>query len=375
MSIQFEEFTDHHIPLVKEFNQRLFEHTREFHFPESPVSSWLPYQEGKPVYERLFVGLENGVMRGGYVLKFQDFFMNGDKKVIIDLRLPISEGIVNPKYTMMGVLVLKDAIKRFPLQYVLGMGGWQQPITKLVKASKWCLKEVPFYFRIFHPYAFLRKNAFLRKSFKKRFLLDILAYTGLGFVGIHSVFAFKKIQYNTTLNKNQNYEYEELTEWGDWVDEIWEEGSRNYVLSAVRNREMLEILYPLSNPRFRMLCITRNGKKIGWAVVLVTSMKNHKQFGSLRVGTLVDCFAIPNEETCVADCVTNFIQKENADIAITNQFHQSWVQAMVVNGYLQGPSNFIFGVSPEMVKLLTPLETTNHQIHMNRGDGDGPIHL
>ena len=44
-------------------------------------------------------------------------------------------------------------------------------------------------------------------------------------------------------------------------------------------------------------------------------------------------------------------------------------------GYLRGPSNFIFAGSRELAKSLQTSGVSNDGIYLNRGDGDGPIHL
>jgi len=41
------------------------------------------------------------------------------------------------------------------------------------------------------------------------------------------------------------------------------------------------------------------------------------------------------------------------------------------SGFLEGPSNFIFAAA----KKLAALSSAFDEFHINRGDGDGPIHL
>ena len=61
---------------------------------------------------------------------------------------------------------------------------------------------------------------------------------------------------------------------------------------AKRDAATLDCLYPPSDPRF-----IRIRTDHGWAVLLDTPMSAHKQFGDLRVGTIVDCLAPPEEAT------------------------------------------------------------------------------
>ena len=63
------------------------------------------------------------------------------------------------------------------------------------------------------------------------------------------------------------------------------------------------------------------------------------------------------------------------DLIVSNQANPAWGKAFLAAGYLVGPSNFILALSPMLVGRLEPLEVSRKRIHMNRGDGDGPIHL
>ena len=62
--------------------------------------------------------------------------------------------------------------------------------------------------------------------------------------------------------------------------------------SPQRDAATLDQLYPPSDPRF--LRVRAVG---GWAVLLDTRMQDHKQFGDMRVGTIVDCLAPPESAT------------------------------------------------------------------------------
>jgi hypothetical protein len=104
-------------------------------------------------------------------------------------------------------------------------------------------------------------------------------------------------------------------------------------------------------------------------------MSDDKYFGNLRVGSVVDCLAVPGDESAVIDLVTRELRKMGSDLVVTNQSHAQWVAAFGKNGYLSAPSNFILACSPELIAGLGPLEQELSAIHINRADGDGPIHL
>ncbi|MCX7835648.1 MAG: hypothetical protein N2450_06210 [bacterium] len=375
MSLQIVPYEPEHIPMVKAFNQRLLQFTNEYHFPESPVSTWLPKVEERTLYEQMYLVLENQMVRGGYILKYQDFYLNDTLIPIIDFKSPISEGIINSTYSMLGLLMLKDAMNKEPMMYGLGMGGWNVPIVRLLKALKWYLCEIPFYFHVIHPFQFLRGIEFLRKDLKKRVLLDGLAYTGIGAIGSHLLFTFQRLKYQDETVSLKEIHYEKVHDWEDWANEIWEQGKTNYRCTAVRNQTVLEILYPKDNSRFHKILIRKKNEPVGWAVLIISTMKNHKQFGNLRVGTIVDCFAKQKCEGYVIQCATKYIRNQHADLIVSNQLHQDWVIALQKCGFIKGPSNFLFTASPELTRALQPMDKNIFRCHFNRGDGDGPIHL
>jgi hypothetical protein len=90
----------------------------------------------------------------------------------------------------------------------------------------------------------------------------------------------------------------------------------------------------------------------------------------MRLGSLVDGFAVPGEERQVVRAATRFLRARGVDLVVTNQSAPKWCAAMLENGWLEGPSNFTLARS----RLLAARVGTG-AVHVTRGDGDGPIHL
>jgi hypothetical protein len=149
----------------------------------------------------------------------------------------------------------------------------------------------------------------------------------------------------------------------------------HYAMIAVRDAAILNTLYPNSDKRFRRIRVLRRGAVVGWAVVMSTQMRDHSYFGDMRVGSVVDCLAVPGAEPQVVAMATQYLVWHRVDIIVTNQLHDAWCKAFARNGYLHGPSNFLFAVSPKLAETLHPFEVNVSRVHMTRGDGDGPIHL
>lgn len=176
---------------------------------------------------------------------------------------------------------------------------------------------------------------------------------------------------------DQKCECEELKSCSSWpeADELWERAKDSYAMIAVRNSRLLDVLYPACNERFRRLKVQRDGRVLGWAVVLNSKLNDKQYFGDLRVGSVIDCLAVPEEEYHVVNAATGYLESQGVDLIVTHQLHLGWCKSFARNGYLRGPSNFIFAASPSLAEKLRPFETQRLRVHMTRGDGDGPFQL
>ena len=63
------------------------------------------------------------------------------------------------------------------------------------------------------------------------------------------------------------------------------------------------------------------------------------------------------------------------DLIISNQYHFEWVRCLKKNFFLQGPTNFAFATSKNLTNEILKIDKDFKNIHLNRGDGDGPINL
>jgi len=372
MIVKIKPYTGDMINNVKNFNIRLKAKGISYQFHESDIPKWLPKIQNRKIFQEFFLAIdEESEVRGAFVLKHQEFSIHGDVKTIVHYQLPISEGIIDKAYTAVGSLILRYALKQQPLLFTLGMGSYEESISKILKAVGWSMFSVPFYFKIMHPSQFLRNITFLRKTSYRQYIFDFLAISGIGHVAIKILQALNPKRYY----QSNDLVLEVVDGFHHWADGLWEACQNVYSMIAVRDSSTLNILYPIGNDRFIRLKITENDKIIGWAVVLDTMMSNHKQFGNMRVDSIIDCLSLPENANKVIACVSKFLEKRGADIIVSNQSHASWCKALKNTGYFKGPSNFIFAASTKLTECLNPYDPTGKDIHLNRGDGDGPINL
>jgi hypothetical protein len=337
------------------------------------MNDLLPKADARRPDDELFLAAdENQTVRGMYILRHQDFWIRDCRQRIAYYKLPVSEGVINRVYSPVGVQLLLDALERQPLLYGLGMGGYRERAAQLLVAAGWRMLTVPFYFRVIHPAVFLRNIAHLRRSALCARLFDVLAVTGLGWLGSQALQAIHPPRPRETAVTGET-----VARFGAEADELWESCKTHYAVCAVRNRAVLDILYPADNKRFMRLEVRRQGRLIGWALLLDTPLTEHKFFGNMRLGSIADALAAPADAPAVVACARQALLDGGADLIVSNQSHVAWQKAMRMCGFLRGPSNFLLGTSPQLTRLLRAdgREVPLQDMHFNRGDGDGPINL
>ena len=140
--------------LIHDFNKELEGQGISFRLP-APTPKSLHAEDF--IFERKFILTENqATVRAGYTLKSQRFKVNDTLLQIGYYYQPVSAGLFNKKYNICGVLLLNDAQKKYPNLFSLGMGGYSEPLPRLLKSLNWKLQKVPFFFKILNPNSFLK---------------------------------------------------------------------------------------------------------------------------------------------------------------------------------------------------------------------------
>jgi hypothetical protein len=341
---------------VREFNGRLEAAgvAPGLRLPEDAQAEMLPGSQ-------LYLAVEESAVRGGYVLRPQQFSFHGTLHRVAHFRLPLSEAVIHRSYAHVGPLMLRSALKAEPVLYALGMGGYQKPLPRMLQAMGWNLSSIPFFFRVVHPARFLRQIRAARQSRWRAAIMDLAACTGAGWLGIHAW------QRSRTARPAFESAFQEANDFGAWADDVWQASHGMYGMAAVRDAATLGQLYPASDSRFLRLQVSPGA----WAVLLDTAMRDDSYFGDLRVGTIADCMGKPEDAAAVIHAARLYLERGGVDLIVSNQGHAAWAQALVADGFLRGPSNFLLGAS----KALSELMAAAPDRHINRGDGDGPVHL
>ncbi len=378
MEVHFSLFSEDDIPAVNRFNQRFLDAGSDLLFFEKYIRRVYRKDENTKLYYEFYLAKdEQGEVHGGYYFKNQEFCINQKPEEIVFMQLPISEGVIDSNYKAMGRMIFEDMEKRRNLVFVLGMGGFQYPLPHRLMKLGYQMYLVPFYFYITKPRAFLNDFEYintLKKFLLKKIAINIVKIFGLLYLikGLISIYTSTYRLIKSGKYKGVNSEIVE--EFSDFADGLWQQNKDFYSIVAQRDQHLLNQIYPKTSPQFHRLKISKNGVCIGWVVMLCTQMSNDKYFGNLKLGTLIDAFSSPHDAELLIHEAVKHLKKQNAGLIVVNHTDVRWGKHFQKNGFLKGPSNFIFGMS-KRIKEYYPGKIDFENSFLMRGDGDGPIGL
>ncbi len=367
MGIRIESYTDAHVGAARAFNERIAG-ASDFGLAER-VPRTEP--EGSPIRHHHYVVVDGDAIRGGFLLaSFGGWFGDGQTARVLNCREPLSEGIADPKYTFLAIRMLKHIQQQSPYIFALGMGSEKMPFPRLLRGAGWTILPVPFLFRVFSAGRFARELRPLQRS-PVRPLAQLAAFTGAAKAGM----TLLHLRSLSAPLAARGCTIEKVEEWGSWADDVWGQFRPMCSFSVTRDRETLASLYPLGDGRITAYLIRRGGEALGWAATMNTAMRNHKYFGNLRVGTILDCVAPADGMRACAALATKTLARQGADLVVTNQSHAEIVKVFRKTGFLRGPSNYILAMSKGLSEMISGQPQGKDRMHFTRGDSDGRINL
>jgi hypothetical protein len=338
----------------RDFNARLRAHGEPpFELPEE-----VPGDGAGPRRHWVAVDEERAV-RGGVLLQSQQGWLNGGVIPLINVQSPLSEAIIDRRYSPVGPLMLKFLARQSRCHYAVGMGSLENPFARLVGAAGWQTELVPFFFHVADGTAFLREIGPLRDSASKRPLARIAAALGIGAIGASAWRA-------THSAPTAGYSLEAITQWSG-ANEVWASASPHMQFGLLRNEDTLPGIFPPSDVQHCFL-LRHQGRPTGWSAAYLTPMRESRYFGNLRVGTILDGLAAPEHVPALLTLTRNALRELFAQLIVINQCHEAWLRAMPRAGFLAGPSNYV-------AACAKAIRAERRAMHITRADGDGRIHL
>jgi hypothetical protein len=375
MGIEIVPYAPEHVDRVVALNQRLRAGGFRVGWYESCEDAWLPRRPDVPVWREHYVAVENGAeIRGAYALKPQPWWIKDRFVTVTDWQGPVSEGIVDARYAPLGLRFFRDMQKRQPLLYSWGHGGEEARMLQLLRSMKWHFHSTPFCLRVARPFPFLRESTYLRSTRGRRLALDLLAWSGLGWLGLRSLFGALSLRGAVAGRPARRLlDVTTFDEFGPWADALWEECVGAYQAIGLRDARTMNALLPRSGwPPGIRLRVREGERTLGWVVVMDNALRDDPRFGRMRVGSVIDCRARPEDAPAVIRAATDFLLDRGVDMIGSNQAHPEWVRAFEANGFLSLPNRRYFAISPALFEALSPLESVGRGLHLTNLDGHGP---
>lgn len=327
-----------------------------------------------PRRTRLLLAAAPTEVHGGVWLSEQDFFFRGERKPAGWVKYPVSESLVNPECSGIPGSLLFALMREQPLLMALGLGGHDSPFARLLGRMKWSGSTIPFFFRFERPFRVLRELRYARRVPSRRLMLDALAFTGLGFLGYRVLTLVRRLT-SKGPKPEAGAAAEAVPTFGTWADALWLECRGLYGMMGNREPGLLNEAYPEGYEGLTRLRVRRGDRDLGWVCVLrmdLRAKKEDRYFGPLVVGVITDGLARPEDAATVLAAGADYLRDSGVDLIITNQSHRSWREGLRSLGFFEGPSNFAFYRAPKVEAALVAAGVTPDEIHITRGDCDGP---
>jgi len=368
MPLRVEVYEPRHEPEAAAFNQRIHAAGMDPGFVLPHVAS--RGDSGLAMFFEQRVVLDGARIRGGYLLQWRDFWVQGYRRRLCALQSPISEGIINRKYAGVGGLMIRHALSINPRIYAVGMGGVERPLPAMLKWLGFTVGTVPFVFRVNRAGSFLQEIKYLRTSPSRRMLLDFIHRTGVGWLALKAVEIGRR-----TYTRRSDIETDIVDSLDNVADEVWEDAHQDYSLVGVRDAEVLRLLYPANAPKFSRIAVRSRAGTIGWAVTMSSQMRENKYFGNMTVGVIADALARPRDAGAVVETAARHLAHSGVDVIVANFQHSAWIDACRASGFFRGPSNHCLALSPTLAGDLSPDAPLTASVHISRGDSDGLTNL
>ncbi len=376
MSLRLELYSPAHIREVSRLNARLSAGSEKpsFLLPEGADLQFPDDGRGrKPnvtFAKRHFVALDEETVRGGFLLQ-EHFCKVADGTVwIANIQMPISEGLVDRKFSYVAPGMLQLLLKDQPYVFAVGMGSMEAQFARLLRAMKWRVTLVPFRFFIIKPSHFLSEIRALHSNRALSLAANLSAWSGLGTVALWGV------QRARMRRSKQALVSERIYRWSDWTSTLWSRYRTECSFGVVRDETTLPFILDLTDPRlFAFRLSDSDGIPRGWFVLQVSTMLNNKYFGNLRVATLVDAVCDPSLERDVIHSAIACARNQQADLVVMNQQHCRWLAAADDCGFWGASSNYVLAMSPELTLAIGKVDPEFVRIHLARSDGDGRLNL
>ncbi len=377
--LQFVPLTQDLVPACGEFNERLGRAGAALSGFTCLVNRDRGMHPPAPMEVERYVGVDvDGQVRGAYSLRWQFLWLHGEQLLGAHYGYPISEGIIDKQYAMVGVLVLLDAVKRCEYLYLLGAGGRTGNVFRVAEHVGFAIEDVPFLFRVINGGRFLRNLPQMQRGLERRVLATIGSATGLAQIATGILHGASAIRHcgSSSLRPTSSVTVEEVATLAAPADEVWSRVRSQYALCVVRDGAHVEPSFPLDRTDLHRLVVRHQGSIVGWSVVMRQGLSRLQAYlGDVTPGLIVDAFGDTVYANEIVRAATAYLADQAVDVVITNTCHAGWVSGYKRAGFIAWDSQFPLIVSHSLARRIGDLRAIMPRSHMSRADADGVHYL
>jgi hypothetical protein len=322
---------------------------------------------GFPVYRRMMIAEDGREIRAAMLLYHHNVFIKGERRDFCWADNPVSEGIIDRKYSLAIIQLMKRATAHQPFLMTMGVGTPDVEAFRFLVKLGWRWRLAPFFFYPVRVTKTLLGLRYFKQCPKLRYMALLGAFSGAG-AGLSGLLSLRR-RLASALSICQ---ISEESVFDDWADRIFTDALPEYAVAIRSDAATLNIVYPPGDPGYTRLRVRRKGAKedVGWIVVAIKQMEDNPYFGDLKVGTLADGFGRVADAPALVAAGINHLAEAGVDIIVANFLHAAWARACRRSGMIAGPSNYNLFVSPDG-PLLREDSCPPEEIHVVRGHGDG----
>jgi hypothetical protein len=295
-----------------------------------------------PVYRRMMIAEDGREIRAAMLLYHHNVFIKGERRDFCWADMPVSEGIVDRKYSLAIIQLMKKATAYQPFLMTMGVGTPEIEAFRFFVKLGWRWSLAPFFFYPVRVTKTLLGMRYFKGRPKLRHAALLGAFSGAG-AGLSGLLSLRRhLAYALSTCQSS-----EESAFGDWADRIFTDALPEYAVAIRSDAATLNIVYPPDEPGYTRLRVRRKGAKedVGWIVVAIKRMKDNPYFGDLKVGTLADGFGRAADAPALVAAGIDYLAEAGADIIVANFLHSAWAQACRRSGMIAGPSNYNLFVS------------------------------
>jgi hypothetical protein len=348
-------FTAEWEPAVSRCNQRLRSSADSRLVPFLlPTQAKPPDVRGPVRTEHWIVADDAGEVHGGCLLEAWPAWAGGKEVEAVNIQAPLSEGITDRVHAGLGIWMIREILRRWPVAWSVGMGSLDAPYARLLKALRWRVDLAPFRFRVLAGRRVLASLPALRNHPRLGLPAKVAAQ-----IPVIPNLATELAHY---MRRKGGTSHAGPKAKGSSAD--WNRVRTRYGFAAERTPEVLRALYPEGE---RFTTVTQPGAT---AVLCISQLSGHSHFGDLRVATLAEMLCEPGTQPSLLQTATQAAKRRGAELLLTNLSDPALVSAVDAAGWFEWASNYVVALSPAAAAAVA-----DAPIYVTRGDGDGLLHL